>query len=132
MHLPVDFHQFFTKGVSRINEQLLKWRDVQRKSPRKKSLKKTLGGLHPPPPPPPPLVRPRINASAQHFLSRKNIEDLTRLEGEHQKICEGLITEEECLSALKQFSRKIRPGSYVASLPGHVEIKFNELNSTEI
>ena len=51
MHLLVDFHQIFTKGVLKINEQLLKWRDVQRKSPRK-SLKKTLGGgcIHPPPP----------------------------------------------------------------------------------
>ena len=49
-----------------------------------------------------------FNASAPHFLNCNNIK---RLDGEHQKICEGLITEEECLSALKQFSKNKTPGS---------------------
>ena len=49
-----------------------------------------------------------FNVSAPHFLNCKNIK---RLDGEHQKICEGLITEEECLSALKQFSKNKTPGS---------------------
>ena len=46
--------------------------------------------------------------SAPHFLNCSNIK---RLDGEHQKTCEGLITEEECLSALKQFSKNKTPGS---------------------
>ena len=33
--IPVDFYQVLRKGVLKINEQLLKWRDVQRNSPRK-------------------------------------------------------------------------------------------------
>ena len=49
-----------------------------------------------------------FNASAPHFLNCNNIK---RLDGENQKICEGLITEEECLSALKQFSTNKTPGS---------------------
>ena len=43
MHLPVDFHQIFKKGVLRINEQLLKWREVQIK--KRKNLKKNLIGV---------------------------------------------------------------------------------------
>ena len=43
-----------------------------------------------------------FNASAPHFLNCNNIK---RLDGEHQKICEG------CLSALKQFSKNKTPGS---------------------
>ena len=34
-----------------------------------------------------------------------------RLDGEQQKTCEGLITEEECLPALKQFSKNKTAGS---------------------
>jgi len=50
-----------------------------------------------------------FNASAPHFINCNNIK---RLVGEYQKTCEGLITEEECLSALKQFSKNIKtPGS---------------------
>ena len=49
--IPVDFYQVLRKGVSKINEQLLKWRDVQRNSPRKNRKKNTLGGLHRAPPP---------------------------------------------------------------------------------
>ena len=49
-----------------------------------------------------------FNASAPHFLNCNNIK---RLDGEHQKIFEGLITEEECLSALKKFSKNKTPGS---------------------
>lgn len=49
-----------------------------------------------------------FNASAPHFLNCNNIK---RLDSERQKICEGLITEEECLSALKQFSKNKTPGS---------------------
>ena len=39
-----------------------------------------------------------FNASATHFLNCNNTK---RLDGEDQKICEGLITEEECLSKNK-------------------------------
>ena len=49
-----------------------------------------------------------FNASAPPFLNCNNIK---RLDGDHQKACEGLITEEECLSALKQFSKNKTPGS---------------------
>ena len=48
-----------------------------------------------------------FNASAPHL----NCNNIKRLDGEHQKICEGLITEEECLSGLKQFSKNKTPGS---------------------
>ena len=48
-----------------------------------------------------------FNASAPHFLNC----NIKRLDGQHQKICEGLITKEECLSALKQFSKNKTPGS---------------------
>ena len=50
-----------------------------------------------------------FNASAPHFLNCNNIK---RLDGEQQKVCEGLITEDECLSALKQFSKSKTPGSH--------------------
>ena len=33
--IPVDFYQVLRKGVLKINEQLLKWRDVQRNFPPK-------------------------------------------------------------------------------------------------
>ena len=49
-----------------------------------------------------------FNASAPPFLNCNNIK---RLDGDHQKVCEGLITEEEFLSALKQFSKNKTPGS---------------------
>lgn len=49
-----------------------------------------------------------FNTSAPHFINCNNIE---RLDGEYQETCEGLITEEECLSALKQFSKNKTPGS---------------------
>ena len=49
-----------------------------------------------------------FNDSAPLFLNCNNIK---RLDGEQQKTCEGLITEEECLSALKQFSKNKTPGS---------------------
>ena len=49
-----------------------------------------------------------FNYSAPLFLNCNNIK---RLDGEQQKTCEGLITEEECLSTLKQFSKNKTPGS---------------------
>ena len=49
-----------------------------------------------------------FNASAPSFLNCNNIK---RLDGDHQKACEGLITEEECLSAFKQLSKNKTPGS---------------------
>ena len=49
-----------------------------------------------------------FNDSAPLFLNCNNIK---RLHGEQQKTCEGLITEEEFLSALKQFSKNKTPGS---------------------
>ena len=49
-----------------------------------------------------------FNDSAPLFLNCNNIK---RLDGEQQKTCEGLITEEECLSAVKQFSKNKTPGS---------------------
>ena len=49
-----------------------------------------------------------FNASAPSFL---NCDNIKRLDGDHQKACKGLITEEECLSALKQLSKNKTPGS---------------------
>ena len=49
-----------------------------------------------------------FNDSAPLFLNCNNIK---RLDGEQQKTCEGLITEDEFLSALKQFSKNKTPGS---------------------
>ena len=40
-----------------------------------------------------------------------NCNNTKLLDGEHQKTSEGLITEGECLSALKQFSKNKTPGS---------------------
>ena len=87
-----------------------------------------------PPPPPTPLgLRFTDGLMLQHsiFVNRKNIEvlDKTLKVNIQFKIWRSwLITDwSNCLSALKQFSRKIRPGSYVASLPGHVEIKLQRI-----
>lgn len=55
MHLPFDFHQIFRKGVLKVNKQLLKWRDLQRKSHDK--ILKIPWGI-----PPPTLVRPRVKS----------------------------------------------------------------------
>ena len=49
-----------------------------------------------------------FNDSAPLFLNCNNIK---RLDGEQEKTCEGLITEEECLFALKKFSKNKTPGS---------------------
>ena len=48
-----------------------------------------------------------FNASAPPFLNCNNTK---RLDDDYQKACEGLITEEECLSALKQFAKNKTPG----------------------
>ena len=47
-------------------------------------------------------------ASAPSFLNCNNIK---RLDGDQQKACGDLITEEECLSARKQLSKNKTPGS---------------------
>ena len=49
-----------------------------------------------------------FNASASPFV---NCNDIKRLDSEQQKAWEGLLSEEECLSALKQFARNKTPGS---------------------
>ena len=43
-----------------------------------------------------------FDASASPFA---NCNNMKRLDGEQQKTCEGLISEEECLSALKKFAK---------------------------
>ena len=43
-----------------------------------------------------------FDASASPFVNCKNIK---RLDGEQQKTCERLISEEECLSDLEQFAK---------------------------
>ena len=68
-----------------------------------------------------------FNASAQPFLNCNNIK---RLDGDHQKVCEGLITEEECLSALKQFSKNKTPGS--DGLTGEFYLCFWEYVATPL
>ena len=47
-----------------------------------------------------------FDASASAFANCNNIK---RLDGEQQKTCEGLISEEECLSALKKICEKQKP-----------------------
>ncbi|KAL9986569.1 hypothetical protein ACROYT_G000737 [Oculina patagonica] len=49
-----------------------------------------------------------FDASAPSFL---NLDNVQRLDSEQQKSCEGLITEEECLAALKTFEKNKTPGS---------------------
>jgi len=49
-----------------------------------------------------------FDASAPSFL---NLDNVHRLDNEQQKSCEGLITEEECLSSLKTFAKNKTPGS---------------------
>ena len=49
-----------------------------------------------------------FDASASPFVNCNNIK---RLNGEQQKTCERLISEEECLCALKQFAKNKTPGS---------------------
>ena len=48
------------------------------------------------------------NDPCSSFLNHNN---LPKLNKEKQNICEGLITAEECLSALKTFARNKTPGS---------------------
>lgn len=48
------------------------------------------------------------DASASPFVNCNNIK---RFNGEQQKTCEALISEEECLCALKQFAKNKTPGS---------------------
>jgi len=43
-----------------------------------------------------------FDAFASPFV---NCNDIKRLDSEQQKACEGLLSEEECLSALKQFAK---------------------------
>ena len=47
-------------------------------------------------------------APASPFVNPNNIR---RLDDEQQKTCEGFITQEECLSALKQLTKNKTPGS---------------------
>ena len=49
-----------------------------------------------------------FDASASSFLNPDNVQ---RLDNEQQKSCEGLITEEECLSSLKTFEKNKTPGT---------------------
>ena len=49
-----------------------------------------------------------FDTSAPSFL---NLDNVHRLDNEQQKSCEGLITEEECLSSLKTFAKNKTPGS---------------------
>ena len=49
-----------------------------------------------------------FDASASPFVNCNNIK---RLDSEQQKTCEGLLSEEECLSARKQFAKNKTLGS---------------------
>ena len=49
-----------------------------------------------------------FDASSSPFV---NSNDIKRLDSEQQKACEGLLSEVECLSALKQFAKNKTPGS---------------------
>ena len=81
MHLPVDFHQIFTKGVWRMNEQLLKWRKVQRKPPWK-----NLRGacIHPPPLPSRLHVR-GLRTNSCHSPLRRNTAGKWHTTRQHQQ-----------------------------------------------
>jgi len=57
---------------------------------------------------PPQISGDSFDASTSPFVDCNNIK---RLDGEQQKTCEGLPSEEECLCALKQFAKNETPGS---------------------
>jgi len=53
--------------------------------------------------------------SAERFSNFSDYESLPKLDNEKQNLCEGLITTEECLAALKTFQHNKTPGKDVVT-----------------